>query len=65
MAGGGCREWAEGYVQFVDSAEDMAQAIVDASYPLADFEAVARFHSEYSWQARKAEFVEIVEEMMR
>ena len=64
-AGGGCREWAEGYVQFVDSAEDMAQAIVDASYPLADFEAVARFHSEYSWQARKAEFVEIVEEMMR
>lgn len=59
-ARGGVREWAGGYVDFVDSIEEIVEAIERAQSPLVSGSVRERFEREYSWQARKAEFVDVV-----
>ena len=66
-AQGGVREWAAPYVTFVDDVDGMVDGILKGPFgkgPLAVHpNSVARlsFEETYSWQARKAEFVGVVE----
>jgi len=58
-AEGECREWAAPYVHFVNSMEEMADVIASGPKQLS-LAKWREFRTLYSWQARKAEFVEIV-----
>jgi len=60
LATGECREWASPYVHFVDSIGEMAK-VVAGKPKQASASKWREFKALYSWQARKAEFVEIVE----
>jgi len=60
LATGECREWASPYVHFVDSIEEMAEVVVSKPKQLS-VSKWREFKALYSWQARKAGFVEIVE----
>ena len=60
-AQGGVREWAAPYVTFVDDVDGMVEAIEKAHPPLVPGLVWQRFWQKFSWQARKAEFVGVVE----
>ena len=60
-AQGGVREWAAPYVTFVDDVDGMVEAIEKAHPPLVPGAVWQRFWQKFSWQARKAEFVGVVE----
>lgn len=63
LAEGECREWATPYVCFVDSVEEMAEVIAGKPKQISAAK-YREFKALYSWQERKAEFVEIVEGML-
>ena len=63
-ADGGAREWAQDYVDFTSTPErvgEMVDLVEDARPPLGPEWVYEEFVCQYSWQARKAEFVEMVE----